>query len=82
VSATPCASPPPWPTIFSDYSFRVHHLVNRDDRQLLAHAMASDFSVAWQLEVHVYFHNSDPTCSLISGYSVGEVPTYVHTAHV
>jgi hypothetical protein len=24
----------------------VHHLVNRDDRQLLAHAMASDFSVA------------------------------------
>jgi hypothetical protein len=28
---------------FSDYSFLVHHLVNRDDRQLLAHAMASDF---------------------------------------
>jgi hypothetical protein len=33
---------------FSDYSFRVHHLVNRHDRQLLAHAMASDFSVALQ----------------------------------
>jgi hypothetical protein len=33
---------------FSDYSFWVHHLVNRDDRQLLANAMASDFSVAWQ----------------------------------
>jgi hypothetical protein len=32
----------------SDYSFWVHHLVNRDDRHLLAHAMASDFSVAWQ----------------------------------
>jgi hypothetical protein len=32
----------------SDYSFWVHHLVNWDDRQLLAHAMASDFSVAWQ----------------------------------
>jgi hypothetical protein len=47
-SATPCASPPPWPSMFSDYSFWVHHLVNRDDRQLLARAMASDFSVAWQ----------------------------------
>jgi hypothetical protein len=33
---------------FSDFSFRVDHLVNRDDRQPLAHAMASDFSVAWQ----------------------------------
>jgi hypothetical protein len=27
---------------FSDYSFFVHHPVNRDDRNLLAHAMASD----------------------------------------
>jgi hypothetical protein len=33
---------------FSDYSFWVHHPVNQDDRHLLAHAMASDFSVAWQ----------------------------------
>jgi hypothetical protein len=33
---------------FSDYSFWVHHPVNRDDRHILAHAMASDFSVAWQ----------------------------------
>jgi hypothetical protein len=33
---------------FSDYSFWVHRLVNRDDRHLLAHAMSSDFSVAWQ----------------------------------
>jgi hypothetical protein len=33
---------------FFDYSLRVHHLINRDDRHLLAHAMASDFSVAWQ----------------------------------
>jgi chemotaxis regulatin CheY-phosphate phosphatase CheZ len=32
---------------FSDYSFHVHHPVNQDDRHLLAHAMASDFSVAW-----------------------------------
>jgi hypothetical protein len=47
-SATPCASPPPLHSIFSDYSFRVHHLVNQDNRQLLAHAMASDFSVAWK----------------------------------
>jgi hypothetical protein len=46
LSATPCASPtPPQPSIFSNYSFWVHHLVNRDDPQLLAHAMASDFSV-------------------------------------
>jgi hypothetical protein len=34
------------PPLFSDYSFRVHHLVTRDDWQLLAHAMASDFAVA------------------------------------
>jgi hypothetical protein len=47
-SATPCASPPPRPSIFSDYSFRAHHLVNQDDRHLLAQAMASDFSAAWQ----------------------------------
>jgi hypothetical protein len=45
-SATPCASTPPWPSIFSDYSFWFHHPVNQDDRHLLAHAMASDFSVA------------------------------------
>jgi hypothetical protein len=32
----------------SDYSFLVHHPVNQDDRHLLAHAMASDFTVAWQ----------------------------------
>jgi hypothetical protein len=43
-TATPCASPPPRPS----HSFRIHHLVNRDDWHLLAHAMTSDFSVAWQ----------------------------------
>jgi hypothetical protein len=32
-SANPCASPPPWPSIFSNYSFWVRHLVNRDDKQ-------------------------------------------------
>jgi hypothetical protein len=41
-SVTPCASPPLRPSIFSD-SCLVHHLVNRDDRHVLAHAMASDF---------------------------------------
>jgi hypothetical protein len=48
-SATPCASPPPtWLPIFSDYSFWVHNPFNQDDRHLLAHAMASDFSVPGQ----------------------------------
>jgi hypothetical protein len=37
-------SPPFFPIIL----FWVHHLVHQDDRQLLAYAMASDFSVAWQ----------------------------------
>jgi hypothetical protein len=36
------------PPSFSDYSLLVHHPVNRDDRHLLAHAMASDFTVTWQ----------------------------------
>jgi hypothetical protein len=31
---------------FSDYYLLVRHPVNRDDRHLLAHAMASDFTVA------------------------------------
>jgi hypothetical protein len=34
-------------SIFSNYSYWAHHPVNWDDH-LLAHAMASDFSVAWQ----------------------------------
>jgi hypothetical protein len=45
-SATPCASPPPWPSIFSNYFWGAHHLVSQDDRHLLGHAMASDISVA------------------------------------
>jgi hypothetical protein len=32
---------------FSNYCFLVHH-VNQDDWHHLAHAMASDFTVAWQ----------------------------------
>jgi membrane-associated phospholipid phosphatase len=46
--ATPLASPPPQPSIFSNQSFLIHHLVNWDDRHLLTHTMASDFSAAWQ----------------------------------
>jgi hypothetical protein len=33
---------------FFQLFFWVHHLVNWDDRHVLAHAMASDFSVARQ----------------------------------
>jgi hypothetical protein len=47
----------------SDYSFLVNHLDNRDDRNLIAHAMASDFTVAsflkennW-LQMSLYVHN-------------------------
>jgi hypothetical protein len=47
-SATPCASPPAWPSIFSDYSFWVHHLFNQYDWHLLAHAISTDFSTARQ----------------------------------
>jgi hypothetical protein len=32
--------------MFSDYLFLVGHPVNRDDRRLLANAMASDFTVS------------------------------------
>jgi hypothetical protein len=35
------------PSLFSDYSFLLHHPVNKEDRHL-AHAMASDFTVTWQ----------------------------------
>jgi hypothetical protein len=31
---------------FSDFSFWIHHPVNQDDLQFLAHATASDFSVS------------------------------------
>jgi hypothetical protein len=40
--------PPPRPSIFSDYFFLFHHPVKQDDRQLLAHAVASDLTVTWQ----------------------------------
>jgi hypothetical protein len=48
-SATPlCISSSSALHIFSEYSFWVHRLVNRDDRHLLTSAMFSDFSVTWQ----------------------------------
>jgi hypothetical protein len=56
-SATPCASPPPRPS----YSFIVHHPVNRDDRHLLARAMASDFTVTWQYSQIEHFFVTDRT---------------------
>jgi hypothetical protein len=36
------------PSFFSGYSFLVHHPFNRHDQHLLAHALAFDFTVAWQ----------------------------------
>jgi hypothetical protein len=36
------------PPFFLIILFWVHHVVNQDDRHLLAHAMASDFSVPQQ----------------------------------
>jgi hypothetical protein len=36
------------PPFFPIILFGVHHLVNQDDRHFHAHAMASDYSVAWQ----------------------------------
>jgi hypothetical protein len=44
---TPCASPPPRPSIFSDYSFWVHHLFNRDDWHLLAQPHDSQFIIVY-----------------------------------
>jgi hypothetical protein len=58
------------PQFFSDYSFWVHHPANWDDQHLLAHTMASDFSIAWQclpkrtigfsfwIKLHTQFHKS------------------------
>jgi hypothetical protein len=78
VSAIPCAFPPPRPSIFSDYSFLVYHPVNRDDRHLLAHAMASGFTVAWYysqreqlvllLQIKLYAHGSIHTVSVFINF--------------
>jgi hypothetical protein len=32
IFGAPCAFPPPQRSIFSDYSFLVHHLLNREDQ--------------------------------------------------
>jgi hypothetical protein len=56
---------------FSDYSFRVHHPVNRDGRHLLAHAIiASDFIVTWQFSKEN--KATDNCCAMV---------TYVHRTH-
>jgi hypothetical protein len=61
-SVTPSASPPPRPSIVLDYSLLVHHPISLDDQHLLANAMVSDFTVAWQYSqshrVIVYFEQS------------------------
>jgi hypothetical protein len=59
--ATPCASPPPRPSTISDYYLLVHHHVNRDDRHLLAHVMASDFTAARQYSQIEIFCVTDQT---------------------
>jgi hypothetical protein len=64
-SVTLCVSHPPLPSIFSDYSFLVHHPVNRINRHLLAHALAFDVTVTWQFSQREqsFFHlgsNSTP----------------------
>jgi hypothetical protein len=48
-------------TIFSNYSFLVHHTVNQDDRHLLAHAIASDFTVTRQFFQREHFFVTDQT---------------------
>jgi hypothetical protein len=63
-SATPCASPP-GPSIFSDYSLLACHPVNRDDWHLLAHAMASDFTVAWQTIIGFYSFRVQPNKCIV-----------------
>jgi Fe-S-cluster containining protein len=82
-STTPCASPPPWPSIFSDYSFWIHNLANWDDRHLLAHAMASDFSVPWQclLKRTIGFFVTDQTpCPFLVSLSLKKYALYTWSA--
>jgi hypothetical protein len=49
--------------LFFDYSFRSHHPVNWDDWHLLAHAMASDFTVTLQFSQreHFFHYGSNST---------------------
>jgi hypothetical protein len=46
------------PSFFSNYSFLVHHPFNQDHKHLIAFAMASGFSVAWQFSQReqMFFH--------------------------
>jgi hypothetical protein len=57
---------------FSHYSFLIHHPVTVDGQHLLAHAMASDFSVAWQLHSKLIaftllMHKEDSTSDSLLG---------------
>jgi hypothetical protein len=54
-STTTYASPPPGPQFFPNILFLSTTLYNWDDRHLLACAMASDFSVAWQSWAIVFY---------------------------
>jgi hypothetical protein len=57
------------PPFFSDYSFLVHHPVNWDDQHPLAHAMASDFTVARQFsqrEQLFFRYGSNSTLRLVT----------------
>jgi hypothetical protein len=62
---------------FSGYSFLVHHPVNWDDRQLLAHAMASDFTVAWQFSQReqLFCNVSNSTPESRKNFTLGVVYT-------
>jgi hypothetical protein len=66
------------PPFFSIILFRVHHLVTQGDRQLLAHAMASDFSVAWQclskrtIVFLLYGSNSTPEMGSLNATKVAK----------
>jgi hypothetical protein len=59
-SATPCAFPPPRPSIFFRLFFSVHRPVNRTDRHLLAYAMAPDVIVTWQFSQREFFSDKTP----------------------
>jgi hypothetical protein len=50
------------PAIFSNYSFLVLHPVYKKDQHLLAHAMASDFTVGWPISQREHFFTDQILC--------------------
>jgi hypothetical protein len=70
-SATPCASPPPRPSIFFQLFFSVHHLVNRDDRLLFAHAMRNGL---WLLS-HMAVSLKENNCFFVMDQTPRPYPT-------